>query len=357
MQKKRVEFLTQFMNTICPTGYEEEAARVWRKEASSFADRAWIDVQGNAIAAINESASFRVMIAGHLDEIGLMITYVDDRGYLSFTGLGGWDLAILPGQRARIRTAAGTVLGVIGRKPIHLMKEEDRKSLPRFEDLWIDIGAKSKAEALDLVALGDPAVLDYGTAELRDGILVGRGFDDRIGAFVALEALRLLKEKGTRLGVYAVATVQEEIGSRGAQTSAFGIDPQVGIAIDVGFCTDYPGMDEAKKKWGEVNLRGGPILTRGPNANPQLYKRFSEAAKKHKIPFQVEPYPRGTGTDGNVIQLARGGVATAIVSIPNRYMHSPCEIVHLDDVENAAKLIAHTVAAMTAKTTFVGEEI
>jgi putative aminopeptidase FrvX len=203
------------------------------------------------------------------------------------------------------------------------------------------------------VALGDPAVLDYGVEDLRDGIIVGRGIDDRIGAFIALEALRLLKEKKTKLGIYAVATVQEEIGSRGAQTSGFGIDPHVGIAIDVGFCTDHPGMDDAKKKWGEVTMRGGPIITRGPNANPQLYRRFVETAEKNQIAFQVEPYPRGTGTDGNQIQLVRSGVPTAILSVPNRYMHSPCELVHLDDVENTAKWIALTVAGMTAKTTFI----
>ncbi len=350
MQKQRLDFLKRFMSTVCPTGYEEEAARVWREEAGRFADRTWVDVNGNAVAAINEKAPFRVMISGHLDEIGLMITYVDDGGFLSFTGLGGWDMAIIPGQRVRVRTARGTILGVIGRKPIHLMKEEDRKALPKFEDLWIDIGAKNKAAALKLVSLGDPAVLDYGMDELRDGILVGRGIDDRIGAFIALEALRLLKEKKTNVGVFAVGSTQEEIGSRGAQTCGFGIDPHVGIAIDVGFCTDHPGMDEAKRKWGEVTMRGGPIVTRGPNANPQLYKRFVETATKNKIPFQVEPYPRGTGTDGNVMQLIRSGVATAILSVPNRYMHSPCELVHVDDVENTAKLIALTVAGMTAKT-------
>ncbi len=355
MQKQRLEFFKRFMNTICPTGYEEEAGRVWRDEAKRIADRTWTDVNGNVIAALNEKARFRVMIAGHLDEIGLMITYADSEGFLSFTGLGGWDMAIIPGQRVRIRTAKGTILGVIGRKPVHLMKEEDRKALPRFEDLWIDIGAKDKAEALRLVSIGDPAVLDYGVEELRDGILAGRGIDDRIGAFIALEALRLLKEKKTTLGVFAVATTQEEIGCRGAQTSCYGIDPQVGIAIDVGFCTDHPGMDEAKKKWGEVAMRGGPIITRGPNANPQLYQRFIDTAKKNKIAYQIEPYPRGTGTDGNVIQLVRGGVATAIVTVPNRYMHSPCELVHVDDVEATAKLIALTVQGITAKTRFTPE--
>jgi putative aminopeptidase FrvX len=353
MQKERVEFLKRYMDTICPTGYEEEASRVWRDEAGGFADRTWVDVHGNTIAAINEDAEFRVMLAGHADEIGLMVTYVDDKGYLAFTGLGGWDMAILPGQRVRIQTAHGVVLGLIGRKPIHFMTDEDRKVLPKFENLWIDIGVKDKEEALKLVSIGDPAVLDYDTRELRNGLIVGRGIDDRIGAFVALEALRLLKESGTKLGVYAVATVQEEIGSRGAQTSAFGIDPQVAIAIDVGFATDTPGMDDAKKRWGEASMAGGPIITRGPNINAPLFRLLVETAKEKEIAVQYEAYPRGTGTDANTMQLVRAGVATAVLGVPNRYMHSPCELVHLDDVENTFRLIAYTIQGMTPSTNLI----
>lgn len=353
MQKERMTFLKRYMDTICPTGYEEEASRVWRREAERFADRTWVDVHGNTIAAINETAGFRVMLAGHADEIGLMITFVNDGGYLSFTGLGGWDVTILPGQRVRIRTKDGLLLGVIGRKPIHVMKDEERKVSPKFEDLWIDIGVKDKAEALTLVSIGDAAVLDYDTQELRNGLIVGRGMDDRIGAFVALEALRMLKAKKTKIGVYAVATVQEEIGSRGAQTSAFGIDPQVGIAIDVGFATDFPGMDDAKKKWGEATMGGGPILTRGPNINPPLFRRLVETAQAKKIPHQFEAYPRGTGTDANTMQLVRSGIATAVLGVPNRYMHSPCELVHVDDVDHTIQLIAHTITGMKASMSLI----
>ncbi|MDD4903864.1 MAG: M42 family metallopeptidase [Candidatus Bipolaricaulis sp.] len=353
MQKDRLKFLKTYMDTVCPTGYEEDASRVWRKEADRFADRTWVDVHGNTLAAINEKAPFRVMLAGHADEIGLLISYADDKGYLSFTGLGGWDLAILPGQRVRIRTQNGIVLGVIGRKPIHVMKDEDRKALPKIEDLWIDIGAKTKAEALKLVTIGDPAVLDYDAQELRNGLFVGRGIDDRIGAFVVLDALRRLAERKVKVGVYAVATVQEEIGSRGAQTSAFGIDPHVGIAVDVGFATDCPGMDDAKKKWGEVAMGGGPIITRGPNINAPLFRLLVGTAEAKKIPHQFDTCPRGTGTDANTIQLVRGGVATAVLGIPNRYMHSPCELVHLDDVEHTIELIAQTVATMKATTNLI----
>ncbi len=353
MQKDRLKFLKTYMDTVCPTGYEEDASRVWREEANRFADRTWVDVHGNTIAAINEKAPFRVMLAGHADEIGLLISYADDQGYLSFTGLGGWDPTILPGQRVRIRTQHGIVLGVIGRKPIHVMKDEDRKAPPKLEDLWIDIGVPNKAAALKLVAIGDPAVLDYDTQELRNGLLVGRGIDDRIGAFVVLDALRRLAEKKAKIGVYAVATVQEEIGARGAQTSAFGIDPQVGIAVDVGFATDFPGMDDAKKRWGEVKLGGGPIITRGPNINAPLFRLLVSTAETKKIPYQFDTCPRGTGTDANTIQIVRSGVATAVLGVPNRYMHSPCELVHLDDVEHTIQLMAETVAGMKATTNLI----
>ncbi len=353
MDKKRVAFLRRYMETVCPSGYEEEASRVWREEADRFAARTWADSHGNTFAVVNEKGSPRVMLAGHADEIGLMVTYVDDNGFLSFTGIGGWDLQVLPGQRVRIQGAKGVVLGVIGRKPIHLLQEEDRKKVVRMEDLWIDIGAKDKAEALSVVSIGDAAVLDYGFAELRGDLVVSRGFDDRVGAFVVLEAARLLAEMAPKAAVYAVATVQEEIGLRGAVTSAFGIDPQVGIAVDVGFATDTPGMGDDKKKVGEAAMGKGPIVSRGPNINPVLFRLIQETAKQRKIAHQIEGAPRGTGTDANAIQLSRAGVATGLISVPNRYMHSPCEMVHLGDLEGAAKLIAHSVARIDKKTSFI----
>ena len=353
MKKERVKFLEQLMETVCPTGFEECASRVWREEGERFADRTWADTHGNAYAVVNEGGTPRVMLAGHIDEIGLMVTYIDDKGYLSFTGIGGWDAQVLPGQRVRVQGKRGPVLGVIGRKPIHLLQEEEQKKVVKLEDLWIDIGAKDKEEASSLIDIGDPAVVDYGFEVMRNDLVVARGFDDRIGAVVVLEAARLLAEMKPKTAVYAVATVQEEIGLRGARTSAFGIDPQVGIAVDVGFATDTPGLDAEKKKVGEVTMGKGPIISRGPNINPPLFKLLVSTADEKEIPYQIEGTPRGTGTDANAIQLTRAGVATGLLGVPNRYMHSPCEMVHLDDVENTAKLIAHTVMKIDAKTDFI----
>lgn len=353
MEKERVEFLRRCMETVCPSGFEEEISRIWRKEADRFAERTWVDTHGNSFAVVNEGGIPRVMLAGHADEIGLMITYIDDHGYLSFAGIGGWDPQVLPGQRVWIQGMTGPILGVIGRKPIHLLEEEERKKVVKIEDLWIDIGAKDKEDVASLVEIGDPAVLDYSFVELRNDLVVSRGFDDRVGAFLVLEAARLVAAMNPKASVYAVATVQEEVGLRGARTSAFGIDPQVGIAVDVGFATDTPGMDKEKKKVGEVTMGKGPIITRGPNINPVLFKLFVETAKEKKIPYQIEGAPRGTGTDANAIQLCRAGVATGLISVPNRYMHSPCEIVHLGDLENIARLIAHTVVRIDERTDFI----
>ncbi len=353
MKKERVDFLRRCMDTVCPSGFEEEFSRVWRQEAGRFADRTWVDMHGNSFAVVNEGGSPRVMLAGHADEIGLMVTYIDDNGYLSIAGIGGWDTQVLPGQRVRIQGKDGPVLGVIGRKPIHLLEAEERKKVVKITNLWIDIGAKDKEEAASLVEIGDPAVLDYGFAELRNDLVVARGFDDRVGAFVVLEAARLIAAMSPTAAVYAVATVQEEIGLRGARTSAYGIDPQVGIAVDVGFATDTPGMGEEKKKVGDIAMGKGPIIARGPNINPKLFRLLVATAKGQDIPYQIEGAARGTGTDANAIQLTRSGVATGLISIPNRYMHSPCEMVHLEDLENIAKLLAHTCVAIDGATDFI----
>jgi len=355
MQKERFEFLKRYMETICPTGFEEEASRVWRKEADRFADRTWVDQHINTFAVVNETGSPRIMLAGHADEIGLMVTHIDKDGYLFFTGLGGWDVQVLPGQRVRIRTKNETVLGVIGRKPIHLLDAEARKKVVKMEELWIDIGASDHDDAAGIVEIGDAGVLDYDVAELRNGLFTARGFDDRIGAFVVLEAARLAAEMNPKAAIYAVATTQEEIGVRGATTSAFGIDPQVGIAVDVGHATDMPGMGKEKKMAGDVKMGAGPIVTRGPNINTRLYERIVETARSKEIPFQLHAYPRPTGTDARAIQVTRAGVATGLIGVPNRYMHSPGEVVHLDDVENCARLIAETIAGIDEDTSFLPE--
>jgi endoglucanase len=341
------------METHSPAGFEQQASRVWRTEAATFADRVDADSHGNSYAVVHPEGSPRIMLAGHIDEIGLMITYIDDKGFLSVTGIGGWDMQVLPGQRVRILTKSGITYGVIGRKAIHLMKDEDRRNVVKMEDLWIDMGAKDKAEAASIVSVGDPAVIDQGFLSLRNELAVARGFDDRIGAYVVLEAARRLAAERPRAAVYAVATVQEEVGLRGAVTAAFGIDPKVGIAVDVTHTTDTPGTEGEKKTIGEASLGKGPVIARGANVNPRLFDLMIETANEKKIAYQIEPAPKGTGTDANAIQLSRAGVATALVSVPNRYMHSPCEMVHLGDLEACAALIAATVAKIDDTTSFV----
>ena len=353
LKQQSLDFLKRLLATISPSGFEEEAAAVWMNEAKPFADRVYGDLHGNAFAVVNQGGKPKVMLAGHIDEIGLMITHIDDEGYLYFRGIGGWDPQILQGQWIWIRTRTGRVPGVIGKKPVHLLKEEDRTKALKLEELWIDIGAKDKAEASSLVSIGDPAVLAYGFETLRNDLAISRGFDDKCGAFVVLEAARLLAELNPQAEIYAVATSQEEIGLRGAQTSAYGIDPKVGIAVDVGFASDFPTMGDQKKQLGEATVGKGPMIARGANVNPKFFDLLIETAQGQKIPYQISPIPAGTGTDANAMQLTRSGVATSLISIPNRYMHSPCELVSLNDLENAARLIAHSVEQITEKMDFI----
>ncbi len=347
------DFLVSFLSTVSPSGFEEEAVQVWTEEARKFAERTWRDLHGNAFAAVNERGSPRVMLAGHVDEIGLMVSHVTDQGYIYVRPIGGWDPQILPGQRVWIRTKNGRVLGVVGRKPIHLLEDEERKKAVRVEDIWVDIGAKNKGEALQKVSIGDPVVLAWDPAFLNEELLVARGIDDRIGAYVVLEALRLLTNLNPKAAVFAVATVQEELGLRGARTSAYGLDPKVGIAVDVCHATDHPGTEGDKKKLGDIKVGGGPVIARGPNINPRLFELLVKVAEEEKIPYQIEPAPAPTGTDANAIQITRAGVATALISIPNRYMHSPCEVVSVVDLDNAAKLIAQAVAVLADDTDFI----
>lgn len=341
MDLDREKFLESLVNSMSPSGFEEEAIKVWVDRAKKFADRVYTDYHGNAIAVINEGKEPRVMLAGHIDEIGYMITYVDEQGYLYFNTIGGVDPQIAQGQRVWIRGKSGErILGVIGKKAIHLLDEEERKRVPKFKEMWIDIGAKNKDEVLEKIEIGTCAVNALNYEKLFGSNVVARGFDDRVGAFIALEALVELSKIKDKLNVsvYAVATVQEEIGLRGARTSAFGIDPHVGIAIDVTHTTDQPGVD--KKLLGDIKLGGGPVIARGPNISPKVYEKLVNTAKDLNIPYQIEGVPHATGTDANAIQITRAGVATGLVSVPNRYMHTPCEVVNLDDLDNIIKLLA-----------------
>jgi len=351
MQKESFGFLKELMDSISPSGFEEEAMKIWKQRTKNFVDKVKTDVHGNSIGIINESGAPKVMLAGHIDEIGYMVRYINDEGYIYFSTIGGIDLHLVPGERVWIKTKKGKVLGVMGKKPIHLMEAEERKKVAKIEQLWIDIGVKDGKEAKSIVSTGDSAVPAVGFEVLNAENVIGRGFDDKAGAFVVSETLRLVSQNKPKASVYGVATVQEEIGLRGATTSAYGISPDVGIAIDVAFATDFPDIE--KKKIGEIKIGGGPVIARGPNINPKIFDLLVKTAEKEKIPYQTEGLPRGTGTDANVIQLTKAGVATGLIGIPNRYMHTPVELVNLKDLENASKLIAAFILRLDKKSKFI----
>ncbi len=350
MNEHTFTFLKRLLSTPGPSGDEAAVARIWRTEAETIADEVSVDVRGNSFAVLKGGAP-RVLLAGHIDEIGLMVSYIDDDGFLSFSAIGGWDSQVLVGQRVRLLGRHGDVVGVIGKKPIHLMEDDEEKKVSKIKDLWIDIGVRNREEAAERVRVGTVGVLDAAVYEFPNGRIVSRSIDDRIGAFTVLEALRLLSHDRPTATVAAVATCQEETSFAGAQTAAFRYDPHVAIAVDVTFATDHPGAD--KKQHGDVKLGGGPVLARGAANSPAVYGRLLDLAEREGIPYSVQITPRYTGTDADVIHVARGGVATAVISIPNRYMHSPNEMVELADVEHAAKLIATFVRSLSPDTDFV----
>lgn len=351
MKKNTELLLKRMLEAISPSGYEGPSANIFKAEAESFADTVKRDLHGNTIAHVAGTGDLRVMFAGHCDEIGFLITHIDKRGYCWIAPIGGWDPQIAQGQRVQILGRNGVVKGVMGKKPIHLMSPEDRKNVVQLKDMWVDIGAKDRKEAEKCVAVGDPMVVDQGYERLLGDTAVARGMDNRIGAFVVLEAARRVANAKPKASasLYSVATVQEEIGLRGAMTSAFGVDAHMGIAVDVTFAGDHPGLGDAGRALNDCELGKGPVLTRGPNTNAAVFDLIVKVAKTQKIPLQINAEGRGTGTDANAMQLSRAGMATALLSIPNRYMHSPCEMVDLRDVEHCIELMAQTVLALDAE--------
>ena len=345
MDKAAREFLKDLLASPTPSGYEQPGQAVVEKYLKPYADEIRRDVHGNLHAVVNPKARTRVMLSGHCDEIGLMVMYIDDKGFISVASVGGVYVPLLQGERIVVHTAKGPVPGVIGVKPVHLMDAKEREAaVSKIHELWVDIGAKDKAEAEEMVELGDVATIDRGYLELPNDRIVARGLDDRIGVFAVAEALRLVSREKPAVAVHMVSSVQEEIGLRGAATAAFAIDPWIGIAVDVGFATDFPNANP--KMVGEAALGGGPILHRGPNFNPAVYDRLVAAAKAARIKTQLQPIQRGSGTDANAIQVSRSGVAAALISIPCRYMHSPVEMISAKDADNSARLIAKFLSAL-----------
>ncbi|UDQ98222.1 M42 family metallopeptidase [Lentisphaerota bacterium WC36G] len=350
---KSLKFLEDLLNSSSPSGYEMEAAKIFRDYVSEFADEVKTDVMGNTISVINPNAEFKVMLAGHYDEIGFQIVYISDEGLIYFRSNGGIDKLTVPGTEVVILTEKnGKIPGVIGKKPIHMLESSERDKAIELHDSWIDIGVDSKEEALELVAIGDPIAVKSNFLMMNENRVMSKGMDDKIGAFVVAEVMRALSKRSVKVGVYGVGTVQEEVGLRGATTSAFAINPSVGIAIDVGFTTDIP--DIPKKRIGEIKLGDGPKLTKSADNNIVLGKIIRETATKHELAYQESVGHRASGgTDTATIQLTQAGVACALISVPNRYMHSPVEICDLRDALGAVRIITETICAFTGDESFI----
>ena len=346
------ETLIKLLSAAGPSGYEQAPAAVFREAAGGFAEVSF-DSVGSSVARVPGTAGGKsVAIVGHIDEIGLVVHHVDDDGFLWFTGIGGWDPVILVGQRVDVVTRDGVLPGVVGKKPIHLLRDpEERKKAPELKGLHIDIGAVDGDEARAKVRIGDFAVISGEPVEFPNGRLVSRSMDNRLGCFVALEAARLVSEAGGAPGdFYGTAVSQEEITFAGARTTTYSLQPDVAIAVDVTFATDAPGTDE--KELGRHRFGSGPVLTRGSTMDPAVFEALYETAEAEKIPFTVSASARSTGTDADAIHTTRGGVPTGVVSIPLRYMHSPVEMVQLDDVENTARLLAAFAQRLDPNTDF-----
>ena len=336
--------LDKLLRAAAPSGHEAPAASIWR-EAASFADLS-SDGLGSSIARIGEAAPL-LAVVGHIDEIGLVVTHIDEKGFLWFAPIGGWDPQILVGQRVEVRGPGGLVPGVVGRKPIHLLEADQRKKVVELKGLHIDIGAADRDEAAELIRVGDPVTIAAEPVRLAGDRLVSRAMDNRLGAYVALEALRRCEQRGSLRGSFAaVAAVQEEIGLFGARTAAFEVRPDLALAIDVTHATDAPGIDE--KEVGTHPLGSGPAIGRGSTLSPKVFELLVETAEAEGIDHTISASGRGTSTDADAIQISRSGVPTGLVSIPLRYMHSPVELVDLGDLEATVELVAAFAARLDA---------
>ncbi len=346
MREASLNFLRTLVNTPSPVGHETRGQRVWLDYAKKFADETFSDAYGNCVAVLNKGGSPRIMLAGHADEIAMAVNYIDDHGYLYVRKMGGVDAAITKAQRIVIHTSRGPVKGVVGNVAPHLMKQEGEPRPPKIHDLFIDIGASTRADAEKLVRIGDPITLVDEFDILRGDLAVARAFDNRIGTFAVAEALRLLTESKTKLRaeVCAVSNVQEEVGLLGARQIAYSLKPDVALVVDVTHATDYPTV--SKPQHGDVKIGGGPAITHGGCNHPEVVARIEAVARAKKIPLQHEAMSSTSGTDTDVIFWTRGGIASALISLPNRYMHSPVEVVSLKDLEKIPQLLAAFVQSV-----------
>lgn len=344
--------LKALLEAPSPTGSEEPVAGLVRERLSGVATTIDTDVMGSVHATLEGEPSVpSLMLAAHMDEIGLMVTYISDEGFLSVAAVGGVDAAILPGMRVDAHTESGVLRGVVGRKPVHLIDASERKNVTPLEKLVIDLGMPAD-EVKEKVRIGDTITYGVGFEPFGDNMAISRAFDDKCGVWVACRVMEELAAAGEPHGTFIVAaTVQEEIGIRGATTSSYSLKPQVALAFDVTHATDYPGID--KTRYGDIRCGQGPVIARGPNINPKVYERLVKAAEAEGILYQLEAEPSVTGTDARAIQVARGGIATGLVSVPLRYMHTPTEVVSLADLENAVKLIVRFALDLDGDARFI----
>jgi endoglucanase len=346
MQKSSLEFLRTLVNTPSPVGHETRGQRVWLDYAKKFADETFSDAYGNCVAVLNKGGGPRIMLAAHADEIAMAVNYISDDGFIYVRRMGGIDAAITKAQRIVIHTKNGAVKGVVGNVAPHLTKMDGEPKLPKIHDIFIDIGVSSRKEAEQIVRIGDPITLTDEFDILRGDLAVARAFDNRIGTFAVAETLRLLRESKVKLNceVCAVSNVQEEVGLLGARQIAYSLHPDIALVVDVTHATDYPTVSKAQH--GDVKLGKGPAITHGGCNHPEVVKRLEEVAAKKKIPLQHEAMSATSGTDTDVIFWTRGGIASALVSLPNRYMHSPVEVVNLRDLEMIPQLMAAFVQSV-----------
>jgi endoglucanase len=346
MREASLNFLKTLVNTPSPVGHETRGQRVWLDYAKKYADETFSDAYGNCVAVLNKGGGPRIMLAGHADEIAMAVNYIDDNGYIYVRRMGGVDAAITKAQRVTIHAKRGPVRGVVGNVAPHLTKQDGEPKLPKIHDIFIDIGVSSRAETEKLVRVGDPITLVDEFELLRNGLAISRAFDNRIGTWSVIEALRLLKESGAKLNaeVCAVSNVQEEVGLLGARQIAYSLHPDIALVVDVTHATDYPTVSKAQH--GDIRIGRGPAITHGGCNHPEVVTRLEEVAKQKKIPLQHEAMSSTSGTDTDVIFWTRGGIASALISLPNRYMHSPVELVSLKDLEQIPQLLAAFVLSV-----------
>jgi endoglucanase len=348
MREQSLRFLETLVNTPSPSGYETRGQRVWLDYVREYAEDSFSDSYGNCVAILNKGGSPRLMLAAHADEIAMVVNYIDKDGFVSVKRIGGVDAAITKAQRVVIHSRNGPVSAVVGNVAPHLLKEEGERKLPKVHELFLDLGVKNRRQAEKLVRIGDPITLTDQFELLRNDLAVARAFDNRIGTFAVAETLRLLgqEKRDLKAEVCAVSNIMEEVGLFGARQIAYSLKPDVAIVVDVTHATDYPAVSQAQH--GEVRVGKGPTLTHGGCNHPEVVARLESVAKKRKIKLQHEALSSTSNTDTDVIFWTRGGIPSALVSLPNRYMHSPVELISLQDLEEIPELLTGFALSLKA---------